>query len=236
MKGFTRDHKFIPMTDYKKVTRKSRDQKAKTQGVRMKRLTQLQVDEIKKNVLPLDKHAIMMMEFHQGQARRDRIANPIWNSMTQAERLKALERSGVHETAMGQKLPSRETLSKLPYHQLPHYAKTDLGFHFFNLDREGRERKKRDEQVITIDGHSTILPADPNSSKDEDRHAEQTVRIGLVKRRQALALIKKSSPKGISDWEIREILGSEALPEIRVLSQIDKTVVEKDGIYKVAKK
>ncbi len=36
-KGFTRDHKFIPMTDYKKVTRKSRDMKAKTQGVRMKR-------------------------------------------------------------------------------------------------------------------------------------------------------------------------------------------------------
>ncbi len=37
MKGFTRNNKFIPMTDYKKVTRKSRDQKAKTQGVRMKK-------------------------------------------------------------------------------------------------------------------------------------------------------------------------------------------------------
>jgi len=37
MKGFTRDKKFVPMTDYKKVTRKSRDPKAKTQGVRMKR-------------------------------------------------------------------------------------------------------------------------------------------------------------------------------------------------------
>jgi len=33
MKGFTRDNKFIPMTDYKKVTRKSRDTKEKTQGV-----------------------------------------------------------------------------------------------------------------------------------------------------------------------------------------------------------
>ncbi len=32
MKGFTRDKKFIPMTDYKKV-RKSRDPEAKTQGV-----------------------------------------------------------------------------------------------------------------------------------------------------------------------------------------------------------
>ncbi len=37
MKGFTRDNKFVPMTDYKKVTRKSRDPKAKTQGVRLKR-------------------------------------------------------------------------------------------------------------------------------------------------------------------------------------------------------
>ncbi len=37
MKGFTRDNKFIPMTDYKKVTRKSRDQKAKTQGVKIER-------------------------------------------------------------------------------------------------------------------------------------------------------------------------------------------------------
>ncbi len=32
MKGFTKDHKFVPMTDYKKVTRKSRDN-TKTQGV-----------------------------------------------------------------------------------------------------------------------------------------------------------------------------------------------------------
>ena len=41
MKGFTRDHKFVPMTDYKKVTRKSRDPKAKTQGVRLKRTTRV---------------------------------------------------------------------------------------------------------------------------------------------------------------------------------------------------
>jgi len=37
MKGFTRDKKFIPMTDYKKVTRKSRDPKEKTIGVRFAR-------------------------------------------------------------------------------------------------------------------------------------------------------------------------------------------------------
>jgi hypothetical protein len=37
MKGFTKDHKFIPMTDYKKVTRKSRDPEVKSQGVRLAR-------------------------------------------------------------------------------------------------------------------------------------------------------------------------------------------------------
>jgi len=37
MKGFTRDHKFHPISEYKKVTRKSRDQKEKTVGVRMKK-------------------------------------------------------------------------------------------------------------------------------------------------------------------------------------------------------
>jgi len=36
MKGFTRDHKFVPMTDYKKV-RKSRDPKEKTQGIKIER-------------------------------------------------------------------------------------------------------------------------------------------------------------------------------------------------------
>jgi len=37
MKGFTRNKKFVPMTDYKKVTRKSRDPEVKTQGVRLAR-------------------------------------------------------------------------------------------------------------------------------------------------------------------------------------------------------
>jgi hypothetical protein len=129
LKGFTKDHKFIPMTDYKKVTRKSRDQKAKTQGIRLA-----------KN--GLDSHQLMMTKFRQEEARRDRFASPKWNSMTQAERLRALNKAGVFESAMGQKLQSREELSKLPYHELPHYAKTDLGFHFFNLNKEGKPVRK----------------------------------------------------------------------------------------------
>ncbi len=159
MKGFTRDHKFVPMTDYKKVTRKSRDTKEKTKGVRLKRLTQVQVNQIKQDVLPLDKHAVMMMEFRQGQARRDRFATPLWNSMTQAERLRALNKAGVDERAMGLKLKSREELSKLPYIELPHYAKTDLGFHFFNLNREGRVRLKRNfapEQFIEFQRNNPL--------------------------------------------------------------------------------
>jgi len=37
MKGFTRDKKFVPMTDYKKVTRKSRDTKTKGVVIRKQR-------------------------------------------------------------------------------------------------------------------------------------------------------------------------------------------------------
>ncbi len=37
MKGFTRDNKFVPMTDYKKVTRKSRDPEVKIQGIKIER-------------------------------------------------------------------------------------------------------------------------------------------------------------------------------------------------------
>jgi len=37
LKGFTRDGKFHPITDYKKGFRKSRDQTAKTQGVRIRK-------------------------------------------------------------------------------------------------------------------------------------------------------------------------------------------------------
>ncbi len=156
------------MTDYKKVTRKSRDPKEKTKGVRMKRLTQVQVNEIKQNVLPLDKHAIMMMKFHQGQARRDRFATPIWNSMTQAERLKALTRSGVDERAMGLKLKSREELSKLSYNELPHYAKTDLGFHFFNLNREGRLRMKRNRQEVKNSKYDIQFYGDTITNQEGD--------------------------------------------------------------------
>jgi len=47
LKGFTKDHKFIPMTDYKKVTRKSRDPEVKTQGIRMKRRNQFTSNEQK---------------------------------------------------------------------------------------------------------------------------------------------------------------------------------------------
>ena len=49
MKGFTRDHKFIPITPYtKKGTRKSRDQNAKSEGVRLARIFQDDPDAVEK--------------------------------------------------------------------------------------------------------------------------------------------------------------------------------------------
>lgn len=37
VKGFTKDHKFHPITQYKKGTRKSRDEKAKTKGIKIRK-------------------------------------------------------------------------------------------------------------------------------------------------------------------------------------------------------
>jgi hypothetical protein len=45
MKGFTKDKKFIPMTDYKKV-RKSRDPKSKTKGVVIRKARQVSVNQL----------------------------------------------------------------------------------------------------------------------------------------------------------------------------------------------
>ena len=47
MKGFTRDNKFIPMTDYKKVTRKSRD--PETKGIKIQRKSRDNNAEILRN-------------------------------------------------------------------------------------------------------------------------------------------------------------------------------------------
>jgi len=50
LKGFTRDNKFIPMTDYKKVTRKSRDQKANTQGVVIRKARTLTIPKLHRRI------------------------------------------------------------------------------------------------------------------------------------------------------------------------------------------
>lgn len=67
MKGFTRNHKFVPMTNYKKVTRKSRD--TKTQGVKIRK--KRTSEELKK---------FKLREMQQ-----------IWNELDHAQRGMALE-------------------------------------------------------------------------------------------------------------------------------------------------
>jgi len=70
MKGFTRDNKFIPMTDYKKVTRKSRDQKEKTTGVRFRKLTKAQIkrfeEQTKQRKIIIDAHDKKFPPYHIG--------------------------------------------------------------------------------------------------------------------------------------------------------------------------
>ncbi len=232
MKGFTRDHKFVPMTDYKKV-RKSRDPEAKTQGVRLKRTAKVKAV----NLVPTE--LLNHPMFEEGSEWLDILAeNPkvivpdkkqnvfwIWFG-GESRNFHEVQPNG-HTADTFSYGGDRATENITPKEAVKIIEELELN--------PEKVRKKRDEQVITIDGHSTNIPASPDSTEDEDRYVEETVRIGLIKRRQALALIKRS-PKGIDQTEIREILGSEALPEIRVLTDIDKTVVEKDGIFKVAKK
>ena len=89
------------------------------------------VDEIKSKVLPLSKHAKSMYDFHQGLAKRDRVAVSKWGAMSTAKRSDALKHSRLNEN------DSKDKLSKMRYVDLPHYVKTDLGFHYFKLNRSG---------------------------------------------------------------------------------------------------
>ena len=60
MKGFKdSNNKFHPMTEYKKGTRKSRDQSAKTQGVRLKRKGQLFKPQESRNVMVTENEVII---------------------------------------------------------------------------------------------------------------------------------------------------------------------------------
>ena len=122
MKGFKdKSGKFRP-TENKNGVRKSRDINIKTEGVRLQR-----------------DFGQMMEKFHQDQDRRDEYISPKWNSMTAKQRLDALNVASVIEKNMwGDIVMTREDMAKLEYDKLPHYAKTDLGFHYFKLNREGR--------------------------------------------------------------------------------------------------
>ncbi len=102
MKGFTRDKKFIPMTEYKKVTRKSRDSQTKLEGVRLRRDKKIPVYNTKVNVndkrkafkMWIVKHpegsevvkgsVTIVMAEHYGQAIDDYIT--IWNKENRMKR------------------------------------------------------------------------------------------------------------------------------------------------------
>lgn len=231
VKGFTKDGKFHPINNNTKGVRKSRDQSTKTQGVRKAR-NRFHPKGYKPPTFgkkkPEGTWEITKTDY--GSSKNVEIFNDevtIYDDNGQ-EVVKWISDEWKEDPSI---IPAIKNAIKLAKQGRIDEIKERIGF----IERGTVDRKARDEQVITIDGHSTNIPASPDSTEDEDRYVEETVRIGLIKRRQALALIKRS-PKGIDQMEIREILGSEALPEIRVLTDIDKTVVEKDGIFKVVKK
>ncbi len=102
MKGFTRDHKFVPMTDYKKVTRKSRDSKTMSEGIRLRRDKKIPIYNTKVNwddkrkpfKMWIVKHpegsdvikgsVTIVMAEHYGQAIDDYIT--IWNKENRMNR------------------------------------------------------------------------------------------------------------------------------------------------------
>jgi len=102
LKGFTRDHKFVPMTDYKKVTRKSRDSQTKLEGIRLRRDKKIPVYNTKVNwdnkrkpfKMWIVKHpegsdvvkgsVTIVMAEHYGQAIDDFIT--IWNKENRMNR------------------------------------------------------------------------------------------------------------------------------------------------------
>lgn len=99
----------------------------------------------------------MMDEEHASRKRRDDFISPKWNSMTAKERLDALNVAGVLEKDMfGNIVLTREDMVKLEYSKLPHYAKTDLAFHYFNLNRKGYPvesspiKMKTDARIIGV--------------------------------------------------------------------------------------
>ncbi len=74
MKGFTRDNKFIPTTDYKKVTRKSRDQKIKNQGIKIERKAREGAKKSRENEIP---ESVLFRVISSKDIPFD-IANKIW--------------------------------------------------------------------------------------------------------------------------------------------------------------
>jgi len=106
-----------------------KDSQRKAMFARKKR-----VDEIKSKVLPLSEHAKSMYNFHQGLAKRDRVAVSKWSAMSKTQRSGALKHSYSFNKSSSDE---QNKLSKMRYVDLPHDVKTDLGFHYFKLDRNG---------------------------------------------------------------------------------------------------
>jgi len=90
MKGFTRDHKFVPLTDYKKVTRKSKNNLEKTSGIKIERKARNgKLDTVPESVL---------FRVLSGHDIPDDIGHLVWSRTISLskyrDRQKSLQRSG----------------------------------------------------------------------------------------------------------------------------------------------
>ncbi len=84
MKGFTRDNKFVPMTDYKKVTRKSRDPKVKTQGVVIRKKSAIaEENSFDGAINKLEKSLLEGLNEHEWSSDLQRLKDATWSVSVQ---------------------------------------------------------------------------------------------------------------------------------------------------------
>jgi hypothetical protein len=84
MKGFTRNNKFVPITDYKKVTRKSRDPEVKTQGVVIRKKSAIaEENSFDVAIKKLEKSLLEGLNEHEWSSDLQRLKDATWSVSVQ---------------------------------------------------------------------------------------------------------------------------------------------------------
>jgi len=168
MKGYTKDHKFIPMTDYKKVTRKSRDQKIKTHGVVIRKQRENNAEILRSELRSFNRQFPVHVEYgDDGSNRRGLVFEGthsfIAGAMTRSEAIDCL-------------IFCRRFIDSLPNERrkrdeaLQPFVKNRVAENLAELDitlkdlrEESRMKKLRGQPTGQVDSEIRLLGASRNS-------------------------------------------------------------------------